>query len=42
MNSLEKTVSNKVIVLADDRGSKDRVNYENLQEDPVRLSYWII
>ena len=42
MNSLEKAVSNKVIVFADDTGSKDKVNYEKLQKDPVGLSNWII
>lgn len=42
MNSLGKAVSNKVLVLADDRGSKDKIYYEELQKDPVRLSNWVI
>lgn len=42
MNSLEKAVSNKVLVLADDRSSKDKIYYEELHKDPVRLSNWLL
>lgn len=35
---LEKAVSNKVTVFADDRSSKDKVSCEKLQTDPVKLS----
>lgn len=42
MSSLEKAVSNKVIVFANDMGSEDKVNREKLQKDPVRLSNWVI
>lgn len=42
MSSLEKAVSSKVIVFANNRGSKEKVNCEKLQKDPVRLSNWVI